>query len=134
MNNDLTFSLILAVVDRGFAAPVMAAARSAGARGGTIINARGTGNLDIEKFLGFVIEPEKEIILILTKKELRHEIMKAIYKTGGLATEGHGFAVALPVEEVAGIFKLTSDETEPGTDTEPAEDKKTPVPGDGSAE
>ncbi|MDR2635115.1 MAG: P-II family nitrogen regulator [Clostridiales bacterium] len=122
MNNDITFSLIMAVVDRGFASPVMAAARDAGARGGTIINARGTGNLDIEKFFGFIIEPEKEIILILTTKELRHEIMKAIYKTGGLTTEGHGFAIALPVEEVAGIFKLTNDYKENG-DGKPGADE-----------
>lgn len=105
--SDQSYSLIFAIVNRGFSGVVMEGARSAGARGGTIMNARGTGSLDIEKFMGMTIEPEKEIILILAPKEKRKDIMKAIYKTAGLNTEGNGFAIALPVEEVVGLFNLT---------------------------
>ena len=43
MNNEILYELIIAIVNRGFADDVMSAAKSAGATGGTIMNARGTG-------------------------------------------------------------------------------------------
>lgn len=103
-------SLVLAVVRKGFSDRAMNAARDAGATGGTIINARGTGSIEIGKFLGVAIEPEKELLLILTKKELRQEIMCAIYKVAGLTTEGNGLAFALPVDSVMGVTPLPTAE------------------------
>lgn len=102
------YSLLLTVVNKGFADNVMIAARSAGAMGGTVVNARGTGKLETEKFFGVAIEPEKEIVLIITTNALRHDIMKAIYAETGLCTEGAGFCFSLPVEEVIGSFMLTN--------------------------
>ena len=93
---------------KGFSDEVMAAARKAGARGGTIMKARGTGEHEIVKFLGMTIEPEKDVIIILAKKDKRSEIMKAIYEKAGLHTEGNGLVIALPVDDVVGSFNLNS--------------------------
>lgn len=101
------YSLLFAIIQRGFVEKAMEAAREAGARGGTVLAARGTGNFYIESFLGASIEPEKEILIILTPKEERGDIMKAIYKAVGLDKEGQGLLFALPVEEVMGSFNLT---------------------------
>lgn len=96
-------SLIMAIITKGFADVAMTAAKSAGARGGTVLNARGTGAAEAVKFLGVAIEPEKEILLILTARDQRDEIMKALNHAAGLNTPGNGIALALPVEDVVGL-------------------------------
>lgn len=103
-----SYSLLIAIVRSGYSESAMLAATEAGAKGGTVINARGTGNLDMTKFLGAPIEPEREIILVLTDKESKKDIMKAIHKAAGLTTEGKGVIFSLPVEDVVGSFRLTN--------------------------
>ena len=47
MSEKKTFDLILCIINTGFSDLVMNAAKSEGARGGTIVHARGTGNKEI---------------------------------------------------------------------------------------
>ena len=63
----MDYELIVTIVNRGFNDVVMDAARQVGARGGTIINARGAGAHEAEKLFGIPIQPEKEIVLILVR-------------------------------------------------------------------
>ncbi len=100
------FDLIFTIVNKGFAEEAMEAAKKAGAKGGTIISARGAGIHEAEKFLGFSIQPEKEIVLILVRHNEKSAIMKAITLGAGLNTEGKGLTFSLPVEDVAGIVHL----------------------------
>ena len=102
------YSLIMTIVNKGYCDEVMKAARGAGAKGGTILTARGTGNIEAEKLFGVVIVPEKEIVMIVTETKYRHDIMVAIYKEVGLTTAGSGFSFALPVGEIVGISALTT--------------------------
>ena len=96
--------LIVAIVNHGHEEAVMAAARAAGARGGTVFNARGTANADDEvKFLGIALHPQKEIIFILSDSDSKNSIMMAIKQESGLATPGSGIIFTLPVELVMGI-------------------------------
>ena len=53
------YALVLAVVNRGSLDTVMDAARSEGARGGTVLHARRVGLDDTENLLGFTLQPEK---------------------------------------------------------------------------
>lgn len=94
---------IFAIVNSGFTDLVMDAARANGARGGTIINARGTGNKEIEKFFGVVITPEKEIVMILVPESISDAIITAINKQAGIDTKGQGIIFSLPVDDVAGL-------------------------------
>lgn len=96
--------LIITIVNRGFADLVMEAAKSKGAFGGTIINARGTAN-DAEKFFNISIQPEKEIVLIVVEREKRHEIMQEICTRAGLYTAGQGISFSVPVDETVGLAK-----------------------------
>ncbi|MDL2236621.1 P-II family nitrogen regulator [Christensenellaceae bacterium OttesenSCG-928-K19] len=109
------YRLILTIVNRGFADEVMDAARDAGAHGGTVLYARGSGVHEMQKFFGITIEPEKEVVLILVDVESRDQIMKAICKGAGLNTEGRGMSFTLPVDDVMGIVHLMkgADATEP---------------------
>ncbi len=100
------YDLIVTIVDRGFAEDVMDAARQAGAQGGTVVHARGSGIHETERFFGIAIQPEKEIVLILIARDSRHSVMKAVSEKAGLATPGKGIAFSLPVDDVAGITHL----------------------------
>ena len=73
---DTKYELLMAVTNRGYTERVMDAARAAGAAGGTIIHAKGTGMEGAEKFLGVSLVAEKEIVLIVVKKEQKNAIMK----------------------------------------------------------
>ena len=100
---EVKFELIVVLVNSGFSEVVMDAAREVGARGGTIVRARGTGTKDMEKRYNIVITPDKEMILILVKETIRDQMLSAIYKAAGLGTDGQGIAFALPVNDVVGI-------------------------------
>lgn len=52
--------MILVICNNGSADDVMEAAKSKGARGGTILHGRGSASKDAAKFLRFTIQPEKE--------------------------------------------------------------------------
>ncbi len=97
------FELIVVFVNQGFSDVVMDAAREEGARGGTIIHARGTGTKEMEKRFGIIITPNKEMIMILVSKDIKEKVMNAIYKVAGLANDGQGIVFSLPVSEVAGL-------------------------------
>ena len=100
-----THDLIVAIVNRGFTDVVMDAARPVGARGGTVIHARGAGAKEAEKFLGITLQPEKEVVLILAKNEDRNAIMTAIAKAAGLSSEGQGLVFSLPAGDVMGVAR-----------------------------
>jgi nitrogen regulatory protein PII len=103
MPENKKYEAILVIVNNGFTDLVMNAARAAGARGGTIISARGTGNKEIEKFFGVVITPEKEIVMILVKSEIRDAVLAAVNKEAGIDSKGQGIAFSIPVSDVAGL-------------------------------
>lgn len=77
-NNNDSYEMINVIVNKGYAEDAMDAARKAGAGGGTIINARGTAKPGDSTFFGVDIIPEKEMLFILTQKNKKDEIIKAI--------------------------------------------------------
>ena len=95
--------VILCVVNFGFSEAAMEAARECGARGGTVFRARGTANLEAEKMLNILIQPEKEVVMILVDSSIKDDILHALYKAVGLNTPGQGIVFSLPVDQVVGI-------------------------------
>lgn len=106
----MSCELVIAIVNSGFSPSVMDAARECGARGGTVINARGTAKEEAEKRFNITIHPEKEIVLILVDKSIKDNVLKALYEHTGIKTDGQGIAFSLPVDNVAGV-KFESFET-----------------------
>ena len=103
MNNN--FEVILCIVNQGLSEAAMDAAKKAGARGGTVINARGTASKESEKFYNITIQPEKEIVMILVVVDIKDKILKALYDAVGMDTSAQGIAFSLPVDNVVGIGK-----------------------------
>ena len=107
------YELIVAVVENGTADMVMTAARKANAGGGTVIHAKGTGTDFTSKFFGVSIATEKEIVLIVTGREDKPNIMRAIMAEAGIRSEAHTALFSLPVEDVVGltsVMKLTPED------------------------
>ena len=97
------YEAIFCIVNSGYSELVMDAAKKLGARGGTVISARGTANKDAETFFHITIQPEKEIVMILVPTKIKDDVLHALYKEAGLDTPGQGIAFAMPVDNVVGI-------------------------------
>ena len=72
------YEVINIIVNKGYAEDAMAAARKAGAGGGTIISAKGTAREGDATFFGVDIVPEKEMLMILVPQEKREAIAGAV--------------------------------------------------------
>jgi nitrogen regulatory protein PII len=95
--------LIVAICEKGHTDEVMDAARSAGARGGTVIHAKGTGSKYSSKFFGISIAEEKEMIYIVSSVDNKKDIMKSIMTNAGVETPAHTVVFSLPVSDTAGL-------------------------------
>ena len=108
----MKYEMILCIVNAGYSELVMDAAKEEGARGGTVIHARGTANKEAEEFFHIAIQPDKEIVMILVPAEIKDNILHAIYKNAGLKSEGKGIAFSLPMDEVVGISSSSAEPAE----------------------
>ena len=103
---DTTYELVIVIANQGYIEMVMDAARGAGAYGGTVIHAKGTGMEQAEKFMGVSLAAEKEMIFIVAKKEQKNDIMKAVMEQAGLDTKAKSIVFSLPVTDTAGLRLL----------------------------
>jgi nitrogen regulatory protein PII len=92
--------LIVSILNRGYSDDFMAAARNAGAQGGTVISARGISQQKVKKFLGISVQDEKEIIIILARAEKKVPIMQAVSGAFGPSSKAEGLVFSLPVDQV----------------------------------
>ena len=108
----MKYEMILCIVNAGYSELVMDAAKEEGARGGTVIHARGTANKEAEEFFHIAIQPDKEIVLILVPAEIKDNVLHAIYRNAGLKSDGKGIAFSVPVDEVVGISAPSAEPAE----------------------
>lgn len=123
---DYNYEVIFCIINAGFSDDVMEAAREFGARGGTVIGARGTANPEAEKLFGITVVPEKEVVMILVPSEIKNDILHALYKAVGLKTPGQGIAFSLPVDAAVGLASEfeTKAKEEPEVKTEAKTEEK----------
>lgn len=95
--------LVAAIVNRGFSEDVMAAAKSFGATGGTVVHSRRIGSEDAADFWGHSVQEEKEIVLILTNTENKVAIMKNIGEKCGIHSDAKGIVMSMPIDSAIGI-------------------------------
>jgi len=91
------------IANQGYTDMIMDAARDANAAGGTVIHAKGTGTEEAQKFLGVSIAVEKEMIFMVTRRENKNKIMKAIMDKAGTSSDARSIVFSLPVTETAGM-------------------------------
>ncbi len=98
-----SYELIIAITNEGRTDMVMNAARSVGAKGGTVLHGKGTGTENQQKFFNVSIAQEKEVILILSEASQKASIMKAIIEKAGPDTEAGAVVFSLPTSAAAGF-------------------------------
>ena len=101
--NTAAYELILALTNRDSSDEVMAAARLAGATGGTLLHARMLGEQQSEHFLGIPLQKEKELVAILARREYKLPIMQTIAEKAGLHTPAETVVLSLPVDSLEGL-------------------------------
>ncbi len=100
------YHLIVTVITEGFAEIVMSTAKSAGAGGGTLIRGRSLYQKNSKReFLGFSIEPEKDVVLIVAEEGKKNDIMNAIVDKTGLKTKGGASCFSVPISDAVGIYE-----------------------------
>ena len=109
---DTTHELLVVIANQGYSNLIMEAAKGAGAGGGTVIHARGTGMERAESFFGVSLASEKEIIFIVSRTGLRSKIMRAVMKEAGMESKAKSIIFSLPVTSTAGLRLVEEEQGE----------------------
>ena len=99
----MEYHLVTCIVERGRAERIADEAIRAGAQGATIYQAQGKGVRERLAALGRLIDPEKEVILIVTKKGQTRSVSDTVVKAARLHEPGKGFAFIQPVQQAVGF-------------------------------
>lgn len=102
----IMYNAIYVIVDKGNAEAVIDAATAAGSTGGTIMNARGSGIHETSRLFSMEIEPEKEVVLIISEVAKTEEIAASINSALHLEEPGNGIMF---VQDVSRVYGLRSD-------------------------
>ncbi len=106
MEKDNNIKALYIIVNAGFADDIVEITREAGARGATIINARGTGAVH-KAVLGITIDAEKEMVLSLVDRDTAERIIAAVKEKAGVKSPADGICFILPVEKMVGVNNFT---------------------------
>ena len=100
------YELVYVILNEGHSDEVMDVARPAGATGGTVISAKGTGINQTVKLKGLSLADRKEVILIVARADNKADIMQAIIENAGTQTPAGAICFSLPVSQVAGLRRI----------------------------
>ena len=100
---DFEHELIIVILNEGYSDFVMDAARAAGAGGGTVLHAKGTGGTRGEKFFSVSLADEKDMIYIIAHRDEKAAIMRSINEQAGPGTKAGAICFSLPISSVAGL-------------------------------
>jgi nitrogen regulatory protein PII len=104
------YEVIFVIVNSGFAEEAMDVAREQGVRGGTILSARGVAREAEAAFFGITLHAEKEILMMVVEKEIRDQVLNAMYSRMGMDKKAQGIAFSMPVSDTAGLVKIPNEE------------------------
>lgn len=101
--SEMKNAMIAAIVNRGYSEEVMAAARAAGAGGGTVVHSRSVVDDSALPHVGAGLAEEKDIVLIVANADTKLAIMQAIGDRCGIRTEAKGIVYSFPIDSVIGL-------------------------------
>lgn len=102
IEEDYMYQGMMVIVDRGLANTVVEVAKEAGASGGTIMHGRGTAR-KAKKVFNMEIEPEKEIVLIISTTEESLDISNRINDEMNFEQPNTGILFTFPISDVKGF-------------------------------
>lgn len=102
-SDKMDYEAVFVIVERGNADEVIDVADKSGARGATVIHGRGSGIHEKGSIFNIVIEPEKEIVLMLVQKEKTDTIINNIKEELELDKPGKGIIFVTGVDNAVGL-------------------------------
>jgi nitrogen regulatory protein PII len=105
-SNAIMYNAVYVIVDKGNAEAVIDAATKAGSTGGTVINARGSGIHETSRLFSMEIEPEKEVVLIISDAEKTEAIASSINAALELEKPGKGIMFIQDVSKIYGLREM----------------------------
>lgn len=103
-NREIKYEAVFVIVENGKGDFVVEAAQKAGAKGATIVHGRGSGIHETDNIFGLVIEPEKEIVIMLIKREDVDRVTKSVREAIDIEKPGQGIMFIMDVNRTAGIL------------------------------
>lgn len=103
MGSNTEYSMVCVAVNSGYSEDVVEAARSAGARGGTVL--KGIRRVDgkTAQFMGMAVQEEQDIAIVIIPRDKKQDVMGAISEKCGLKTPAHGIVFSMPIDETLGL-------------------------------
>lgn len=105
---------LFTIVDKGRSKDCITSARVAGARGGTVIRGHGAG-VPADSYFPLAIEPQKDTVLVITRKDKAAAIRERIFSDLELDKPGNGIIFTLPVSNTSGLVENRIQERKGGT-------------------
>lgn len=102
---NMEYEALYVIVNKENADKVIEVSQAKGAKGATVVHGRGSGIQKKSVFLNMTIEPEKDIVIMLIKKEISEDIKSAIYESMKLDENSQGILFSLPVSDVRGLVE-----------------------------
>lgn len=99
------YQSVYIIVDRGKGEAAVEAATKAGAKGATIICARGSGIHETNKLFNMEIEPEKEVVLVILRNEITEQVVASIRDELDIIRPGNGIIFVQNVRQVYGLYE-----------------------------
>ncbi len=96
---------ITVIVEKGKGEDVIDAAVKAGSKGGTILGGRGSGIHETSKLFAVNIEPEKEIVMIISEAESTEAIVDSVRTHLKIDEPGNGIIYVQKVHKTYGLYK-----------------------------
>lgn len=103
MKEHAGYAAVMVSVSGGYSEDVIEAARSAGAKGGTIIKGMRANTEEFSACFGLPLKSEQDFVMIVVRKEQKKEIMTAIGNACGIKTEARGMVFSIPIDDVLGL-------------------------------
>ena len=97
---NMEYEALYVIVNKENADKVIEISQAKGAKGATVVHGRGSGIQKKSVFLNMTIEPEKDIVIMLIKKEISEDVKSAIYESMKLDENSQGILFSLPVSDV----------------------------------
>ena len=104
------FKLIIALTEDSITDKIVEAARKKGATGSTVIaSAHGEGLQVAKTFLGFSMDPQRDVLLLLVEAHMCRDILETVASAGDFDNNpGSGIAFSIDVEDAVGVSHQVS--------------------------
>lgn len=101
----MNYELIVIIANNNRGEDVVEAAQKAGASGATMLHGRGSGVHNVERFFNLEIEPEKEVIFIVSECEKSPAIIESIREAVDFNAPNSGILFTLAITEAMGLVR-----------------------------